>query len=311
MTGDPLTGDAREAGTARGASLRDRLRSIPWLLRLKRHLWLVLSDSTRLHVPRSFPLYEPNSAGRYDEIAALTVQAANQVFPFLSQLATDFHGPRPALKPLEDFPGSDEDRAAAASHKVLLDRHGSDKATGHAYHHLYGVILKDRAAIDGIFEIGLGTNNTDVVSNMGRAGRPGASLRAFRDFCPNARIYGADVDARILFTEDRIRTFRVDQTNPATFDALQHEIPAGLDLVIDDGLHSPNANAASLRFGLSSVKTGGWVVIEDINKTAVPFWEVVAALLPPHFRSHLLVSPHTIAFAVQKLAPAANVGTGR
>ena len=306
-----MTDTAVAADAGQATSLRDRLRRIPWLLRLKRHLWLVFFDSKRLHVLRSFPLYVPNSAGQYDDLAALTIQAIDQVFPFLSALATDFHGPRPALQPLEEFPRSDGDREAAAAAKALFDRHGSDKATGHAYHHLYGVILKDKAAIDGIFEIGLGTNRTDVVSNMGRDGRPGASLRAFRDLCPNARIYGADIDERILFSEDRIRTFRVDQTNPSTFDALRNEIPDGLDLVIDDGLHSPNANVAALRFGLSKIKTGGWVVIEDIHNAAVPFWEVVAALLPPHFRSHLLCSPYTIAFAVQKLGPPASPGTER
>ena len=69
-----------------------------------------------------------------------------------------------------------------------------------------------------ILEIGLGTNNVDVVSNMGRDGIPGASLRAFRDYLINSKIYGADIDKSILFSEERIETYFVDQTNDTSFE---------------------------------------------------------------------------------------------
>ena len=38
-------------------------------------------------------------------------------------------------------------------------------------------------------------------------GKPGASLRAWRDYFENALIYGADIDKNILFKENRINTF--------------------------------------------------------------------------------------------------------
>jgi hypothetical protein len=104
--------------------------------------------------------------------------------------------------------------------KALFDHHGSDKANSHNYHILYSSILGDGEKIENIFEIGLGTNNSDVVSNMGSGGKPGASLRAFRDYCPNANIYGADIDSRILFSEERIRTFYLDQTRLDSFQNL-------------------------------------------------------------------------------------------
>ena len=65
-----------------------------------------------------------------------------------------------------------------------------------------------------IFELGLGTNNTDVAYNMGPSGRPGASLKSWKEFLPNSMIYGADIDKIVLFNEDRIKTFYCDQTNP-------------------------------------------------------------------------------------------------
>ena len=149
-------------------------------------------------------------------------------------------------------------------------------------------------------EVGIGTNNEDVASNMGCFGRPGSSLRAFRDALPGARIYGADVDPRILFREERIETFLVDQTNLASFDELGRSIEGELDLVIDDGLHAPNANLATLIFGLPRLKPGGWLVVEDIKPIAVPFWQVVAAFLPERYRPCIVSSDRDILFVVER-----------
>ena len=40
---------------------------------------------------------------------------------------------------------------------------------------------------------------------MGIKGKPGASVRAFRDYFDKAIIYGADIDSKILFFEKRIK----------------------------------------------------------------------------------------------------------
>jgi SAM-dependent methyltransferase len=151
-----------------------------------------------------------------------------------------------------------------------------------------------------MLEIGLGTNNTDVVSNMGQMGRPGASLRAFRDFLPNAEIYGADIDKRILFKEERISTFFVDQTDLNSFAELDANVSKKFDLIIDDGLHSPNANIAVLIFALTRLKRDGWLVIEDVNHDALPVWQVVAALLPGDFKPYIIEARVHLVFAIQK-----------
>ena len=98
----------------------------------------------------------------------------------------------------------------------IFNKYGSDKANYHNYHYLYAWILKNPSEIKSLFEIGLGTKNSNVVSNMGKNGKPGASLKAFKEFLPNASIIGADVDSKILLEEERIKTFFVDQTNPIT-----------------------------------------------------------------------------------------------
>jgi hypothetical protein len=136
---------------------------------------------------------------------------------------------------------------------------------------------------------------------MGSNGRPGASLRAFRDYCPNAFIYGADIDKRILFEDERIKTFFIDQTKRSTFEDLLTKLPDNFDLMIDDGLHSPDANIASLEFGLKLVKVGGWVVIEDIASSAISFWHVVSNLLQDNYESHIISADGAIIFAVKRL----------
>jgi hypothetical protein len=136
---------------------------------------------------------------------------------------------------------------------------------------------------------------------MGDSGKPGASLRAFRDFLPNAQIYGADVDRRILFQEDRIRTFFVDQTDIQSFGELAR-LNATFDLIIDDGLHSPNANIAVLLFGLRKIIPGGWLVVEDIDDAARPVWQVFSSLLPTGYKSYLIDAKNALVFAVQREA---------
>jgi SAM-dependent methyltransferase len=167
---------------------------------------------------------------------------------------------------------------------------------------LYGSLLADREKVEKILEIGLGTNNVDVLSHMEKTGTPGASLWAFRSFCPRAQIFGADIDARVLFQDERITTLQVDQTNQDSLNGLANSLPKDFDLVIDDGLHSPDANVLTLTFGLGLVRPGGWVVIEDIKPSASSLWQAIAALLPDRFESHLVATPYALVFLARRLS---------
>jgi hypothetical protein len=281
------------------------LRRFPLLVSINRYLWRNFrsgNESTTLDVLQTFPAFRPYSPGNYRDRVRIAITTINQTIPFLSSLATSVGAPRLAILPIESVPSCSEDREACDELKKFYDKYGSDKATGHDYHHLYGSILKNRGEIRGLLEIGLGTNNLSVVSNMGREGKPGASLRAFRDFLQNAKIYGADIDRGILFKDNRIETFYVDQTDPASFADLAKAIPNDLDLVIDDGLHSPNANIETLRFGLSKIRVGGWVIIEDVGADALPIWEVVSAILPGRYLSTLYRARGGFLFAVKCLS---------
>ena len=151
----------------------------------------------------SFPMFSPASAGSARDLAAAATQAAGQVFPLLLSIAS-LNG-KATKVPLSRSHTSLTTRAkrlAAAKLKELYNQYGSDKARYHDYHLLYGSLLSEPASVTALLEIGLGTNNPRLISNMGKRGRPGSSLRAFRDFLPTARIYGADIDRQILFEED-------------------------------------------------------------------------------------------------------------
>src|SRR5215472_13940731 len=59
----------------------------------------------------------------------------------------------------------------------VMTKHGSDKGRPNNYTPLYSALFKDRYDQPlRIFELGLGSNNLDVPSNMGVFGVPGASL---------------------------------------------------------------------------------------------------------------------------------------
>ena len=78
---------------------------------------------------------------------------------------------------------------------------------------------------------------------MGSNASPGASLRAWRDFFTNAKIYGADIDKQVLFTEKRIKTFEMDQLNPNSIKNMWKKInKKNFDIIIDDGMHSYKSN---------------------------------------------------------------------
>jgi hypothetical protein len=175
-------------------------------------------------------------------------------------LETEGKGTAPEVLDITTFVKNAEVSELLAS---LFRRFGSDKST-HGYHQLYSQLFRRDAPIN-VLEIGLGTNNEALLSSMGARGQPGASLRAFREYFPNALIFGADIDTDILFTEERIRTAYVDQLRPETLTAATGALgEASFDLIIDDGLHSLTANVNTLLFGLKHVNVGGYVIIEDI-----------------------------------------------
>jgi hypothetical protein len=257
--------------------------------------------NSQINVLKEFSIFRPNMGGNYADKAPITSESIRNTFPFLSHLSQSVGHPKLEIIDCLDFADDPEANAPALRLQYLFNLYGSDKSILHNYHWFYGAILKHPQSVYTILEIGLGTTNENVACNMGKHGRPGASIRAFKDLCVNAMVYGADIDESILFQEERISTFFVDQTKPQSFEALLANLPAQFDLVIDDGLHATDANILTLSYGLTLLKPGGWIVIEDILDMAEPIWQSVAAILPvQQYEPYLVKAKNGYLFAVHR-----------
>jgi hypothetical protein len=159
----------------------------------------------------------------------------------------------------------------------LCDKYGSDKGeiktVGHPYPwssqtfaDFYSRLFDQRRIdIRKVFECGLGTNNSNLLSSMGLDGRPGASLRVWREYFPNAQIVGGDIDRNILFEEERIKTFYVDQTDPKAIAELWDQVGLkDFDFMIDDGLHTYEAGICLFENSISRLSKDGVYCIEDV-----------------------------------------------
>ena len=138
----------------------------------------------------------------------------------------------------------------------------------HSYANFYYNIFNHcKDYIKLVFEVGIGTNNPNLPSSMGTNYKPGASLRVWKDYFVNAQIYGADVDKNILFNnEDRIHTYYVDQLNTNSIKEMWNNIKKNdFDIIIDDGLHTFEANINFFQNSFDKLKKNGIYIIEDVN----------------------------------------------
>jgi hypothetical protein len=167
---------------------------------------------------------------------------------------------------------------------ALCDKYGSDKGGNPSKPHTYAwspLTYADfygrlfghcRHGVRRVFECGIGTINPP---RMGADYRPGASLRVWRDYFPNAQVIGADIDRASLFAEDRIKTFWVDQTDPQAIAAMWDEVGMdNFDLMIDDGLHTFKGGSTLFTHSVSRLAAHGIYVIEDVgNYDDVPRYQ--------------------------------------
>ncbi len=172
----------------------------------------------------------------------------------------------------------------------IMTKYGSDKGHGwHNYTTVYSVLFKDcQGRPLRILEIGLGSNNPDQLSSMGSLGVPGASVRGWRELFPRAVVFGADIDRAILFQEERIKTFYCDQLDQTSIRELwsQTDLQDGMDIIIEDGLHTFEANVSFLEGSLDHLRPGGVYVTEDILGKLANNWYEWAEAFAKRYPSH-------------------------
>jgi hypothetical protein len=167
----------------------------------------------------------------------------------------------------------------------ILSQFSTSKLHLLGYQYIYGpLLLPRRGEAIRLLEIGVGTNDPSKPSAMAPDHILGTSLRAWRTLFSNGEIYGADVDKSILFHEDGIECFWVDQRDPASISALIDKIGGDFDVIIDDGLHTPEAaiNSMSLLL-MPTLRPGGMYFLEDTLDRFDECWRKAVEALQPWF----------------------------
>jgi hypothetical protein len=139
----------------------------------------------------------------------------------------------------------------------LFDKHGCDKGSKHKYHTIYESIFEPLIDKEiNILEVG--------VLN-------GESLKVWLDYFPNANIYGIDIFSRVamedvqVLNEERCQAIKGDSTNIATAQLVKKQWPdVKFDIIIDDALHVPEANAKTMHNFFPLLKENGMYCIEDV-----------------------------------------------
>jgi len=163
-------------------------------------------------------------------------------------------------------------------------------------HEVYDFLATKK--INNILEIGIGSNNKKILSYMPSNIKPGSSLFSFRSIFPNAKIYGADYDTSILFTENRITTEFVNQLDVHSMTKLFQDTV--FDLIIDDGFHSARANINSIILATNRLTKGGILVIEDVNPDSIQIWNVVQVLIESDFQLHFITENNYSFIIIEK-----------
>jgi hypothetical protein len=149
---------------------------------------------------------------------------------------------------------------------VLAFKHGTDKLE-HGYLPHYERHFRSRRKESlNILEIGVGGDDNP---RMG-----GGSLRMWREYFPNSRIFGVDLYDKSAFVSDRITIFQGSQNDPAFLSSIAAAI-GRIDLVIDDGSHISEHIGTSFRTLFPLLSEAGMYVIEDLFYSYQPRYQTV------------------------------------
>lgn len=159
----------------------------------------------------------------------------------------------------------------------LFNKYGSDKDRN-GYTPVYQSLFQGmRSNKIKMLEVGIGTMIQGMPSSMVgyslEGYSPGGSLRAWRDFFENGLIHGIDIQPDTQFKEERINTYLCDSRSEENFSILANENPeiGEYDIILDDGLHSAEAQYATIKNLWKYLKPGGIYIIEDINPNSTIF----------------------------------------
>lgn len=147
----------------------------------------------------------------------------------------------------------------------LAIKYGTDKTAYyiHDYTTIYHSLYKNRREdVKKVLEIGIGIKEVMwYIPNY----KIGASLYMWRDYFPNAEIYGIDIEPKVIFQDERIHTIQGNQgLSGHLFNAIE-TFGKEYDLIIDDGSHNINDQLISAIVLMYYLKSNGYYIIEDVK----------------------------------------------
>ena len=153
-------------------------------------------------------------------------------------------------------------RAASVFHSVGT-KCGTDKVTGHAYHHTYDQVMHhSRHKPVKLLEIGLGcTMNTGS-----------ASICLWQTYFSSVDLWLMDIDTQCAMKVQNTTKNKIiigDQGSEADLRRAIELSGGAFDFIVDDGSHSPAHQLESFRVLFEhALKPGGTYFMEDIESTS-------------------------------------------
>jgi cephalosporin hydroxylase len=139
----------------------------------------------------------------------------------------------------------------------IFEKHACDKASRHMYYKVYEPHFENKREEPlKILEIGI---------------LKGASIDSWHEYLPNAEIYGIDIFTRVkqedvpALKKDRVFWLKGDSMDSSIQDKIKKQWgDIKFDVIIDDGLHTPEANSKTLKNLMPFLKDDGVFYIEDV-----------------------------------------------
>lgn len=159
----------------------------------------------------------------------------------------------------------------------LANKYGSDKGNSHHGRHYYGRVYSSifenlRNSTVTLLEIGLlrvdvdrrrEMNGSVGISTLSPSKAP--SLEMWREYFPNAKLLGFDVDNFSNVRIENCQIFQGDMSSRADLEKLVRSIGRPIDIIIDDGSHVSHHQQIAFGVLFQSVSPGGLYIIEDLH----------------------------------------------
>jgi hypothetical protein len=162
--------------------------------------------------------------------------------------------------------------------RKLANKYRSDKGSiyysAHGYADIYENMLRQvREKPIKLLELGLLRHDLQR-RNPGGPYADASSLAMWRDYLPNATIYGfAIADFATAAEVPGVSIIRGDMGSLADLERLLQISGGNFDIIIDDASHASHHQQIALGFLFPHLKPGGYYFIEDLNYQP-PAWEI-------------------------------------